>query len=47
MRTLLEALFEIGVAIDVAGPVETAAKPGARELPDLEIQVGLAEPGRE
>jgi hypothetical protein len=29
------------------GLVETAAKPGARELPDLEIQVGLGEPGRE
>ena len=29
------------------GPVETAAKPGARALPDLEIQVGLGESGRE
>jgi len=42
-----EGCQELPVAIDVAVPVETAAKPSARELSNIEIHVGLAEPGRE
>src|SRR5713226_6074028 len=38
---------ELPVAIDVAIPVETAAKAGASKFPGVEVDVDLGEPGRQ
>src|SRR5712664_207365 len=38
---------ELPVAIDVAIPIESAAKTGARKFPSVEIDIGLGEPRRQ
>src|SRR5260370_19064741 len=38
---------ELPVAIDVAIPVESAAKAGAGEFPGVEVDIGLGEPRRQ